>query len=104
MKERHCSHCFQCLFSQPSAGFFFPFFPGAIRAAGALAFLAHPGHILMYAPGDSLRRRLPATRMASGKRCPGLKEDGFILSGLDGYPPLSTYSNFLNSCVKPGYW
>ncbi|AUR33138.1 hypothetical protein DYH52_17685 [Morganella morganii] len=47
--------------------FFFPFFPGAIRAAGALAF---PGHILMYAPGDSLRRRLPATRMASGKRCP----------------------------------
>ena len=27
MKERHCSHCFQCLFSQPRAGFFFPLFP-----------------------------------------------------------------------------
>ncbi len=47
MKERHCSHCFQCLFSRPCAGFFFPL---SIRAAGALAFLACPGHILMYAP------------------------------------------------------
>ena len=27
MKERHCSHCFQCLFSQPRAGFFFSLFP-----------------------------------------------------------------------------
>ncbi|EMI7479944.1 TPA: hypothetical protein ACRRX3_002593 [Morganella morganii] len=34
-------------------------------------------------------------------RRPGLKENGF-----NGYLhiPLSTYSNFLNSCVKPGYW
>ncbi|MBO1551558.1 hypothetical protein [Yersinia pseudotuberculosis] len=23
MKARHCSHCFQCLLSQPGAGFFF---------------------------------------------------------------------------------
>ncbi|EOI3466568.1 hypothetical protein ACMSW1_004074, partial [Cronobacter dublinensis] len=30
----------------------------------ALAFLAHPSHIPLYAPGDSLRRRLAAKRNA----------------------------------------
>ena len=44
MKERHCSHCFQCLFSQPSAGFF-PFSRGHSRRR------CFPRHILMYAPG-----------------------------------------------------
>ncbi|RFU91477.1 hypothetical protein DZA29_12190 [Citrobacter gillenii] len=28
--------------------------------------LAHPSHVLMYAPGDSLRRRLDATRNSLG--------------------------------------
>ncbi|XKB82413.1 hypothetical protein AAFX43_18400 [Morganella morganii] len=63
MKERHCSHCFQCLFSQPSAGFFFPFFPGPfapqvrwlfcviLRPVAVLVALSIPGHILVYAPG-----------------------------------------------------
>nr|HAC6697047.1 hypothetical protein [Salmonella bongori serovar 66:z65:-] len=31
-----------------------------------LAFLAHPSHVLMYVTGDSLRRRLDATRNPSG--------------------------------------
>ncbi len=30
-------------------------------ATRVLAFLAHPSHILLYAPGDSLRRRLRVT-------------------------------------------
>jgi hypothetical protein len=34
-----------------------------LQVACALAFLVHPSHVLMYAPGDSLRRRLPATRI-----------------------------------------
>ncbi|EBI6017008.1 hypothetical protein DVG04_02240 [Salmonella enterica subsp. enterica serovar Ekpoui] len=34
-----------------------------LQAASVLAFLAHPVAYLMYAPGDSLRRRLDATRM-----------------------------------------
>ena len=32
--------------------------------------LAHPSHILMYAPGDSLRRRLAVTRNAAGMGFP----------------------------------
>ncbi|WP_220730751.1 hypothetical protein [Morganella morganii] len=67
MKERHCSHCFQCLFSQPCAGFFFsPFSPGPfalqvrwlfcviLRPVAVLALFGYPGHILVYAPGDIL--------------------------------------------------
>ncbi|APY78867.1 hypothetical protein LFZ26_18395 [Salmonella enterica subsp. enterica serovar Manchester str. ST278] len=36
------------------------------RTADALALLAHPSHVLMYAPGDSLRCRLPAARTILG--------------------------------------
>ncbi|POT62508.1 hypothetical protein C3428_11130 [Citrobacter braakii] len=39
------------------------YIPVILQAACVLAFLAHPSHVLMYAPGDSLRRRLPATRI-----------------------------------------
>ncbi|POT58162.1 hypothetical protein C3432_09610 [Citrobacter amalonaticus] len=34
-----------------------------------LAFLAYPSHVLMYAPGDSLRRRLDTTRNPLGMAC-----------------------------------
>ncbi|MKX94557.1 hypothetical protein D9P01_09855 [Salmonella enterica subsp. enterica] len=36
------------------------------RTADALALLAHPSHVLMYALGDSLRCRLPAARTILG--------------------------------------
>ncbi|ABE10455.1 hypothetical protein UTI89_C5052 [Escherichia coli UTI89] len=32
-----------------------------LQAASALAALVHPGHVLLYAPGDSLTCRLDAT-------------------------------------------
>ena len=39
------------------------YIPVILQAAGALAAFAHPSHVLMYAPGDSLSCRLPATRI-----------------------------------------
>ncbi|ECC8734133.1 hypothetical protein DM684_13060 [Salmonella bongori] len=40
-------------------------FPFILQAAGALAFLAHPGHVVCLR-SRGLRRRLPATRMILG--------------------------------------
>ncbi|OZP69851.1 hypothetical protein CIG53_00930 [Enterobacter asburiae] len=37
--------------------------PVILQVAGVLAALAHPSHIVIYAPGDSLSCRLPATRI-----------------------------------------
>ncbi len=42
MKERHCSHCFQCLFSQPRAGFFFPLFPRSHSRCRCVGFPRSP--------------------------------------------------------------
>ncbi|NYY78027.1 hypothetical protein DMI69_02295 [Escherichia coli] len=36
--------------------------PFILQAADAVTALVHPGHIVIYAPGDSLACRLPATR------------------------------------------
>ncbi|PYD37876.1 hypothetical protein CT690_17580 [Serratia plymuthica] len=36
--------------------------PVIFRAASALAVFTHPGHIVIYAPGDSFSCRLDATR------------------------------------------
>ncbi|AST67491.1 hypothetical protein BFG07_01585 [Kosakonia cowanii] len=42
----------------------------ALAAIAALAAFVHPGHIVIYAPGDSLSCRLALTTMASIKpRC-----------------------------------
>ncbi|ATX98014.1 hypothetical protein AM349_18970 [Citrobacter freundii] len=41
--------------------------PFVFHAAGALAALAHPSHIVNYAPGDVLACRLPATRNPLGE-------------------------------------
>ncbi|AWS94235.1 hypothetical protein AN232_02720 [Citrobacter sp. CRE-46] len=37
--------------------------PVILHVADALATFTHPGHIAIYAPGDSLTCRLPATRI-----------------------------------------
>lgn len=40
--------------------------PFILQAADAVTALVHPGHIVIYAPGDSLACRLPATRIILG--------------------------------------
>ncbi|PCQ46486.1 hypothetical protein CQA31_14920 [Citrobacter freundii] len=49
-------------------GLFFSF-SCIFRSATVLAFLAHPGHVVIYAPRDLLRRRLVANRTILEKWC-----------------------------------
>jgi hypothetical protein len=42
------------------------FIPAILQVAWVLAFLAHPNHIVAYAPGDSQTGRLQATRIILG--------------------------------------